>query len=190
MTKNIQTENLLLRNVLESDLDRIIHILANPHLVRYMSMPLSYSKTAATVDFISDKTQISFAICLRDASVLNELIGVVQVSNAALSLGALTQDEITSLYVPWTQSHATVTLAIWIAQEHWGKGYATECLSTCIAYLKKEGVATIMLHIATDNIVSISLATKLGFSQTQNVLPHLHNEFGTFEVVEYILNLF
>lgn len=63
-------------------------------------------------------------------------------------------------------------LGFMILREHWGIGLATEIASALTAFVKSEKeIKIIKAQIKSNNISSIKVLQKLGFSEIDNVLP-------------------
>lgn len=71
---------------------------------------------------------------------------------------------------------ASVMLNYWFDTQHTGKGYATEAIHMLIQYLFSElKIRRVQLQVATQNIRSIKLANRLGFSHEGTLTNHSKN---------------
>lgn len=71
---------------------------------------------------------------------------------------------------------ASVMLNYWFDTQHTGKGYVTEAIHMLIQYLFSElKIRRVQLQVATQNIRSIKLANRLGFSHEGTLTNHSKN---------------
>lgn len=64
-----------------------------------------------------------------------------------------------------------------IAEEHWGKGYATEAMEGAIAWFQREhGTQSLGCMIEFGHVASDKVARKLGFRILREVMPDLEAE--------------
>ena len=59
---------------------------------------------------------------------------------------------------------ATYHVGYFIAEPHWGKGYATEALSAVVSALKGSGSTKFMAGVDDDNVASARVLEKAGFT--------------------------
>ena len=65
----------------------------------------------------------------------------------------------------WIEDERRVDLGYRLARAHWGKGYATEAGAACVRYGFVElGLTTLTAEAAKDNVASVRVLHKLGFT--------------------------
>ncbi|WDE01637.1 GNAT family N-acetyltransferase [Thalassomonas actiniarum] len=67
------------------------------------------------------------------------------------------------------EGRAAINIGYLLAEQYWGKGYATEMLTSLIRYYKhSKNISCLNAGVAADNRASISLLEKCGFCQVKN----------------------
>jgi RimJ/RimL family protein N-acetyltransferase len=160
----LETERLLLRELVEEDARDVYAINSNPNVMRYMggeAILLSPEEALAVL-----RTRIlplyarygmdRWAVVLRDSTSLIGLCGL--------------------RYLPKTNEY---DLGYRLLESHWGKGYATECARAVLEYglLKLPG-ARIVGRAYLENVASIRVLEKIGM-QFEGNQPY---EAGTVAV--------
>jgi RimJ/RimL family protein N-acetyltransferase len=68
-----------------------------------------------------------------------------------------------------TENNGNTHIGYLLAESYWGKGYATEILKGLIDFIEIEDQVTrLIAGVATDNLASIKLLQKLGFSHSSS----------------------
>jgi [ribosomal protein S5]-alanine N-acetyltransferase len=146
----METPRLILRELRDTDAAALTLALGNFNISRNTSsIPHPYSQTDA-VEFIArqkSKPSASVKKVIALKSAPDELIGSVR-----LHINAATNN---------------CELGYWIAEPHWGNGYATEAASYIIEHAFSElGYSEIIADYNDDNPASGRVLFNLGFSET------------------------
>jgi RimJ/RimL family protein N-acetyltransferase len=134
-----------LRGFLETDIDSIARFANNVNVSRYMAsrMPYPYTREDAIwwVEFGSKEQGYNRAVDLD-----GECIGVIGARFGELD------------------SRYSTEIGYWIAEDHWGKGIATETVSKMTGYVFDE-TETVRLHapVFDPNRASMRVLEKCGF---------------------------
>ena len=145
---NLETEHLLLRKVLLTDLDDIYEFSSDPRVAHHMTWEVNKSKEETLNNFVNiviknyDKGQSSaFAIAHKDTG---KVIG-------------------TCSFIDWSNEHCNAEIGYVLNQNYWGQGFATEAIKELIKF----GFETIKLNriqgrCDIDNIGSEKVMLKSG----------------------------
>ncbi len=85
-------------------------------------------------------------------------------------------------YKARTAYNITAEISIYLAEEHRGKGWAHHFIEMGLSMLKAKGLKNVMAVIYADNIASVALFKKLGFTQW-GLLPAVCNVKGVLKDV-------
>ncbi len=146
----MQTARLILRDLRDEDAPVLSRELANFNITRNTSsIPHPYTYADA-VDFIA-RQKSKFSASIKKGIALkqtpDELIGSVR------------------LHIDPTAN--TCELGYWIAEPHWGKGYATEAAAFMVDHAFTDlNFPIILADYNTDNPASGCVLQRLGFSET------------------------
>ena len=88
------------------------------------------------------------------------VIGVIDENNQLLGFASY------GVFRPYPANKFTAELAIYVDQQHHGKGVATQLMTTLIERAKSQGLHTIIAAIDEQNQASIELHKKFGFIHT------------------------
>jgi len=108
----LKTNRLILRNLLESDVDAIFKLRSNPETMKFIPRPLATSKEEAMnhIQLIQNKTKenegINWAICLQENFELIGIIGHYRIKPEHF------RSEIGYMLLPEFQSNGIMTEAI------------------------------------------------------------------------------
>ena len=146
----IQTERLVLRNFIDSDLEPFLAYRNDPAVAKYQGWGIPYPREKAEAFVSSMKERaalkqdgwIQFAIALKDT---NELIG---------DLGCyIKKEDIRQARIGFT-----------IAAKHWRKGYISEVTPCLLDYLFEDmDIHRVVADCDADNVASYRTLEKLGF---------------------------
>ena len=156
MPIQIQTERLNLKKIEQKDLNQLIKNLNNWNIVKWLvNVPYPYT--------------INDAKNWMDKTIKEELTLNIYLNNSLI--GGITIDS-------RSEDNKNV-LGYWLVEDHWGKGYVSECSKSLISYFfsnysEKKIIAS---HII-DNEKSKKILIGLGFKKinTSNVFSLSRNE--------------
>jgi len=148
------TERLGFRNWKASDLDQMAHLNADPEVMKYFPSTVDRSHTKAYIERMQkqfdEKQYCYFAVERLDQKVFIGFIG----------LSYQTYD------APFTPC---VDIGWRLAQEHWGKGFATEGAKACLNYAFNDmGIKTIFSVASIANKPSTNVMKKIGMVYDQS----------------------
>lgn len=140
----METERLRLRAPVASDLEALVAGANNWKVIEpTASLPFPYLEEHGRgfIERASRKAeQRSYAIALRDS---DRLIGIVGLS---------------------FRDNVPVELGYWLAENHWGRGYAPEAVTALIAAAGAVGIGTIRARVLAANLASARVLQKTGFN--------------------------
>lgn len=146
----IQTERLVLRNFIDSDLEPFLEYRNDPAVAKYQGWGIPYPREKAEAFVSSMKERaalkqdgwIQYAIVLKDT---DELIG---------DLGCyIKKEDIRQARIGFT-----------IAAKHWRKGYVSEVIPYLLEYLFEDmDIHRVVADCDVDNVASYRTLEKLGF---------------------------
>ncbi|MBC7523001.1 MAG: GNAT family N-acetyltransferase [Flavobacterium sp.] len=155
--KNLETNRLHLRRILESDWTEILALRSNPEIMKYIPRSLALSKEDAITHFktidekIENNTGINWAITLKDNPKLIGIIGHyrIQPENHRCEIGYM------------------------ILPEYHGQGITTEAVNAVLKY----GFDDLSMHsieavIDPENIASERVLQKNGFVKEAHILEN------------------
>lgn len=143
----LQTQRLLLRQIAETDIDKVFEGLSHPDVIKYFA--ISYDSLEATkaqmkwyADMISNDTGRCWAICAADDP---EFYGVITLNF-------------------WNKHFRCAEMGYWIFPQYWRKGIVTEAAARVIQFgFKEMNLHRIKAETEDDNAGSIATLKKLGF---------------------------
>lgn len=143
----LHTDRLLLREIIDTDIDKVFEGLSNPDVIQYFA--ISYATKEATLvqmkwyaDMIAHDTGRCWAICSADNS---EFYGVITLNF-------------------WNKNFRSAEMGYWIFPQYWKKGIVTEAATKAIEYgFKEMNLHRIKAESEDDNQGSIATLKKLGF---------------------------
>lgn len=150
----METERLILRNLVSQDLESIYEWTSDEEVTQYLTWPTHQNKE--TTQKILDQwlEEYKQENCYRLGIVLketNKLIGMIDV-------------------VGYKEDQPVVGYVL--NQNYWGHGYTTEAFSEVIDYLKEQGFHKIYIEADQRNIGSNRVIQKNGFTFThQEIKP-------------------
>jgi RimJ/RimL family protein N-acetyltransferase len=141
----LETERLILRGFVPQDLDRLATILANPNVMRYMpgNEPLTRERSEKTLNFVRNHWEQHgfgwWAVICKEDELLAGWCGLTLLDETS-----------------------EVEVAYLLAQEHWGRGYATEAARASVRYgFEQLGLDTIIALAFAENVPSRRVMEKL-----------------------------
>ncbi|EPD53713.1 GNAT family protein [Paenisporosarcina sp. FSL H8-0542] len=168
----LETERLVLRELIESDALDILNCFSNSDVLRYYGQnPLtSVDQVKQIVRNFSknydEKSGIKWGIEMKGTDGIIGTIGL--------------QD--------WSKGHKRADISYALFPEHWGKGYATEAVSKVISYGFKElGLMRIGAVVFVENKASNELLTKLGFVKEGTLRNYMYQNDVPFDTDIYSL---
>lgn len=143
----LQTERLLLRAIVEEDIQKVFEGLSHPEVIKYFA--ISYATLEETkaqmkwyADMVANDTGRCWAICSRDG---NNFYGVITLNF-------------------WNKKFRCAEMGYWIFPEYWRKGIVTEAAGKVIEYgFEQMDLHRIKAESEDDNAGSIATLKKLGF---------------------------
>lgn len=165
-----RSSRLLLRPIWPEDWQSVLAGIADERVVRNLaSAPWPYREENARA-FVADTPAPMFPRCLITHAGTGQAIGFIGID--------------------WVDGAQGAELGYWIAQAHWGRGYATEAGAAMIAIARALGHGRLTAAHFSDNPASGRVLAKLGFEPTGKV----HQRFScgrgeTAMALEYGLSL-
>ncbi|MEH7346386.1 GNAT family protein [Bacillus sp. JJ1532] len=172
----LETERLLLRELVEEDTQGVFNCFSNPDVTRFYGQDTLTSMEQAK-EFIrffeqnfSEKRGIRWGIQVKDGG--EEIIGTIG-------------------FNLWLPKHKRAEIGYEIHPNHWRKGYAAEVVSKIVSYGFTElGLTRIGAVVFIENDASNALLTKLGFEKEgvlrnymyQNGVPYDTNVYSLLNV--------
>ena len=159
----LRGEKIILRQLQVDDFDRLVQLASNLKISRrIVNIPHPYQifnavhRLSYAVDGFKNKTRFVFTIALQES---NNLIGEI------------------SLHIK--EDIKTAELGYWVGEPYWKKGYCSEAISKILEFGQvRLGLNTIFATVHPENIPSVSVLTKNGFS--------LHNhQANTYTYIIY-----
>ncbi len=157
MTIHLETERLLLRELVASDADRLFLLDSNPEVMKYVGMkPLK--KVEETLEVIkmirqqyADNGIGRFAVVEKSSGLLIGWCGLKFISYEI-------------------NGHQNIyELGYRLLPEFWGKGYATESAKAWLEYgFGNRGTDIIYAYVDIENTASVHTLEKLGFKNKGN----------------------
>lgn len=143
----LKTKRLLLRHIVQEDINIIFKGLSNPDVIKHFGV--SYDTLDATqeqmdwyANIIKNDTGRCWAICSWDNSIF---YGVCTLNF-------------------WKKEHRKAETGYWIFPEYWGKGIVTEAMDKVIEYgFNEMNLHRIAAEVEDDHPGSIAVLKKLGF---------------------------
>lgn len=143
----LNTERLLLREIIATDIEKVFEGLSHPDVIKCYG--ISYNTLEATqeqmdwyANMIKNDTGRCWAICSKSS---NEFYGVITMPF-------------------WEKQHRKAELGYWLLPAYWKKGIATEAAKAVIDYaFTHMNLHRIKAESEDDNPGSIATLKKLGF---------------------------
>jgi RimJ/RimL family protein N-acetyltransferase len=166
-----RSPRLLLRPIWPEDWQGVLAGIADEQVVRHLaSAPWPYFEENARA-FASEAAQPMFPRCLVTRADNGAVVGCIGIDQIEGDLQA-------------------AELGYWIAQRHWGRGYATEAGRAMVAIARVLGHARLQAAHFSDNPASGRVLAKLGFEPTGSIAPRFSCGRGdTAMALEYGLDL-
>jgi ribosomal-protein-alanine N-acetyltransferase len=155
--QNLETERLLLRRLVNTDVEEVLTLRGNPETMKYIPRPLAKTKEDALAHIamieekIVDNTGINWAITIKGNPKMIGIIGIYKI---------------------YPENHRA-EIGYMILPETFGKGYTTEAIKVVLEY----GFEQMDLHsmeaiIDPDNIASEKVLQKNGFVKEAHILEN------------------
>ena len=155
--QNLETERLLLRRLVDTDVEEIFALRSNAETMQYIPRPLAKSKEEALAHIVMieskivDNTGINWAITVKGNPKAIGIIGIYKI---------------------FPENHRA-EIGYMISPETYGKGYTTEAIKVVLDY----GFEQLDLHsmeaiIDPDNIASERVLQKNGFVKEAHILEN------------------
>lgn len=168
----LETERLLLREIVIEDANAIFHCFSNNDVTRFYGQDTltSVEEAKQFVDFFAksykEKRGIRWGIELKGTQ---EMIGTIG-------------------FNAWSPKHKRAEIGYELHPQHWRKGYAKEAVSKVITYGFNELELTrIGAVVFIDNKASNELLTKLGFEQEGVLKKYMYQNGVPYDVNVYSL---
>ena len=167
--QNLETERLLLRRVIKSDLKEVKELRSNPETMKYIPRPLvtNDDEGLAHITMIDEKIEanegINWAITIKGDSRLIGIIGHYRIK----------------------PEHYRAEIGYMVLPEYHGKGLATEAVKLVVKY----GFEVMKLHsieavIDPDNLASARVLEKNGFVKEAHLKE---NEFFNGQFLDSVI---
>ena len=158
----IETERLILRELVENDAQDILNCFSNDEVLRYYGQkPLTNIEQVKHIigNFsrsFEEKSLVKWGIELKETGTIIGTIG----------------------FQEWSLEHKRANISYALFPENWGKGYASEAINKVISYGFQElGLERIGAVVFIENEASNNLLTKIGF-QKEGVLKNYMYQDG------------
>jgi [ribosomal protein S5]-alanine N-acetyltransferase len=146
MSVVVETRRLRLRRYTEADLKTVAALLSEPITMQHWPEPLTNEQVRAwlvrAIEGYVTPGHGRFAV---------ELVDGTYVGDAGILVGEI-------------MGRAENDLGYIIAYPHWRLGYGLECARACFEYGRGQGLRRIIANMAHDNVGSIRVAQRLGFT--------------------------
>ncbi|MGG2093587.1 GNAT family N-acetyltransferase [Bacillus sp. S13(2024)] len=177
----LETERLILRELIEDDAQGILNCFSNEDVLRYYGQnPLTDIEQVKNIirnfsNNYKEKRGIKWGIERKETEGIIGTIG----------------------FHDWSSEHKRAEIAYALLPEHWGNGYATEAVLKVISYGFNELELTrIGAVVFTENKASNVLLTKLGFQNEgvlrnymyQNNVPYDTNVYSLLPTTAFTRN--
>ncbi len=168
LSPKLETERLILRRFLESDIDMQYEILTDDRLAKYISFP--------------DKTKEEELECIRkwiaeaDESKYEKWVIVLKDTNTPI--GNISVNSV-------DKHHNYCNVGYVILYDYWGNGYASEALKAVSDYLLDRGYYLVECSCNELNTQSSKVMIKAGFKKDGYIANRRLNKDGTYSGVEY-----
>lgn len=143
----LRTKNVIVREIMVSDVDRLYEIYSDADVVRYIENLYENREEEIrfTKDYILNQYRFyEYGMWIVESIKTNEIIGRAGIFDRA------------------DQEYKEIGFVF--AKEYWGRGYAKETLKAIINYAHEElEVDTLIAHVMRDNLRSKRLLESLGF---------------------------
>ncbi len=149
----IITKRLLLRHIIDSDINNIFKGLSHRDVIKYYGVnfkTLEATKEQMTwyIDLKLTETGIWWAICSHDNKSFYGAIGIND----------------------FMKEHKKAEIGFWLLPEYWGKGFISEAISPVLEFaFTKLSLSKIVAYIETENKNSKRLMEKSGFIYTETI---------------------
>jgi ribosomal-protein-alanine N-acetyltransferase len=168
----LQTERLLLRELIFTDAKNIFEVFSDPMVTQYYGLE-TFTDVEDAEQFIHSLDEgYEKGQCIRWGIVLQEtgkLIG-------------------TCGFHAWSKTHRRTELGYELNREFWGMGYMSEVLQAILTYAHEElGFHRIGATIRPENKESIALVEKFGFQQDGLLRDYQRTSKGYFPLYMYSL---
>ncbi|PHA02552.1 GNAT family N-acetyltransferase [Bacillus pseudomycoides] len=168
----IETERLILRELIEDDAQGILNCFSNEDVLRhYGQNPLTDIEQVKNIirnfsNNYKEKRGIKWGIERKETE---EMIGTIG-------------------FHDWSSEHKRAEIAYALLPEHWGKGYATEAVLKVISYGFHELELTrIGAVVFTENKASNVLLEKLGFQKEGVLRNYMYQNNVAYDTNVYSL---
>lgn len=168
----LETERLILRELLESDAQEILNCFSNEDVLRYYGQnPLTNIEQVKCIvkNFTKEYNEqkaIKWGIELKGT---DGIIGTIGFHN-------------------WSSEHKRTEIAFALLPSEWGRGYATEAISKVISYGFKEiSLTRIGAVVFTENEASNALLTKIGFEKEGTLRNYMYQNGVPYDTNVYSL---
>ena len=161
----LESERVLLREWLATDLDPWIALNLDPENLRYFPRVYTEEESRASFDRISDRLNSNqYGLWAAVEKVSGDFMGFVGIAN---------QDIAGVAFMPCQE------IGWRLDKKFWGKGYATEAAKVVLEFgLNDIGLSKIYSYAATSNTPSINVMRKIGLRER----PELAFEHPKIEV--------
>ncbi|MEI5908986.1 GNAT family protein [Bacillus spongiae] len=171
MFPKIETERLILRELIENDAQDILNCFSNEDVLRHYGQ-----KPLANLEQVKNIIK-NFTINYKEKRGIKWGIEINGTKGVIGTIG----------FHDWSSEHKRADIAYALLPEHWGNGYATEAIMNVISYGFNELKLTrIGAVVFTENKQSNKLLAKLGFEKEgvlrnymyQNNIPYDTNVYS------------
>lgn len=164
MSQPLETERLILRQVIEDDAIPMYHLIHhNPNVLKtFLAQYIEHIEDASAEKLIRFQE-------------LGKLIYILELKDTHEVIGLLLEQE---------QTVESIELGYAIGEPYWNQGYATEALQAVIQHLFHLEYQRVTAECFIENAASYRVMEKCGMKRTQNSYA-LHYQGKDHTVIEY-----
>ncbi|MGE8207645.1 GNAT family N-acetyltransferase [Heyndrickxia sp. NPDC080065] len=168
----LETERLVLRELVENDAQDILKCFSNDDVLRYYGQkPLTSIEQVKQIikNFagqFKEKNGVKWGIELKETGIMIGTIGLQE----------------------WSLEHKRANISYALFPEKWGNGYASEAVDKVISYGFQElGLERIGAVVFVENIASSQLLIKLGFTKEGTLKKYMYQNDISYDTDVYSL---
>mgnify|MGYP001344767243 CR=1 FL=1 len=152
----IDTKRLYFEKITEKHLENLYSLLSNKKVMKYFPSTLNRDETKEFYEKIQERYQDD-GYCF--------LAVIRKQDKPFLGICGLLRQEV--------ENEVQTEIGYRFLNEYWGKGYATEAVKGCVEYVKDKQLADSLIILSVpENIPSVKVAKRSGFSYLQNTIFH------------------
>ena len=162
----IETPRCYIREIEEGDIAAELELYDSPHMTDFIDPPEEYEDEVILCRLYADKVygQYGYGMWGIFDRATDELIG---------EAGLEPRFDVDRQEYPydWMFERSSAELGFFIAERLWGQGFCTEACNEILTCCKDRfGITTVFARAQDDNVASVRVLEKLGFSEMENNL--------------------